>query len=306
MNKEFSRFDQIPFGRASDTITKGCLVLEGGAFRAVYGEGVLDAFMLEDINMECTIGVSAGAMNGLNYVAGHIGRAIRFNLEHRYDSSYVGIKAVQQNKGVIGFKTAFDDDKAEEPLDIYHFYNTPRKFYAVCTNVLTGKPEYFEKNSCSDIFQAIRASASMPALSAPVPLDASYFLDGGCSNKVPIEWALEQGYEKIVVVRTQHKGYRKKELNNLEIDAINRFYKEYPLFADALSHSAEVYNAQCDLIEKLEEEGRIFVIYPSEPLDVGRLEPDLEKLGDVYFLGYANAKEHMAKLKEYLDLAPSI
>lgn len=305
MSKEFSRFDEIPFGRASDTITKGCLVLEGGAFRALYGEGVLDALMLEEINMECTIGVSAGAMNGLNYVAGHIGRAIRFNLGHRHDKNYVGLKAIPQNKGLIGFNVAFDDETAEEPLDAFRFYDTPRKFYAVCTNVLTGKPEYFEKSTCSDIFQAIRASASMPAISAPVPLDSAYYLDGGCSNKIPVEWAIEQGYEKIVVVKTQHKEYRKTEMSSLEIEAINRFYKEYPLLADVLSRSNEIYNSQCDLIEKLEKEGRIFVITPSQPLEVGRLEPDLEKLGDIYFLGYKDAKEKMKALKEYLDLAPS-
>ena len=41
--KIFSKIDKIPRGRASNKISKLCLVLEGGAFRGLYSEGVLDA-----------------------------------------------------------------------------------------------------------------------------------------------------------------------------------------------------------------------------------------------------------------------
>ena len=40
--KIFSKIDKIPRGRASNKISKLCLVLEGGAFRGLYSEGVLD------------------------------------------------------------------------------------------------------------------------------------------------------------------------------------------------------------------------------------------------------------------------
>ena len=62
----------LPSGTASDKVTKGCLVLEGGAFRGVYTSGVLDYLMMHDVNFECVVGVSAGALNGVNYVAGQI------------------------------------------------------------------------------------------------------------------------------------------------------------------------------------------------------------------------------------------
>ena len=63
MNKQYRGFHQLPHSTASNELQEGCIVLEGGAFRGLYGEGVLDALMLENINMRCTIGVSAGAMN---------------------------------------------------------------------------------------------------------------------------------------------------------------------------------------------------------------------------------------------------
>ena len=82
----YSKLDQIPCGIASNKTIDGCIVLEGGAFRGLYTAGVLDALMENDINLSCTIGVSAGAMNGVNYVAGNIGRTARINLKYRHDS----------------------------------------------------------------------------------------------------------------------------------------------------------------------------------------------------------------------------
>ena len=51
------------------------------------------ALMQFEINMQCTVGTSAGALNGFNYVAGQIGRSARINLGYRHDSRYVGLEA---------------------------------------------------------------------------------------------------------------------------------------------------------------------------------------------------------------------
>ena len=96
MKKQYDKLYQLPKGNASNDITKGCIVLEGGAFRGLYGEGVLDALMQEGINMQCTIGVSAGAMNGLNYVSGQVGRSIRLNLKYRYPIYHYGISLSEE------------------------------------------------------------------------------------------------------------------------------------------------------------------------------------------------------------------
>ena len=63
-SKVFSRIDDLLDGTAPDNIVNGCMVLEGGAFRGVYTEGVLDFLMQNGINMSCTVGVSAGTISG--------------------------------------------------------------------------------------------------------------------------------------------------------------------------------------------------------------------------------------------------
>ena len=55
----------------------------------------------------------------------------------------------------------------------------------------------------------IRASSSMPILSKAVLLDGKRYLDGGCAMAIPYRRAIDSGFEKIVLVLTRQKGYRK-------------------------------------------------------------------------------------------------
>lgn len=300
MSKVYSRVDQLPRGLAGDNITKGCIVLEGGAFRGVYTTGVLDALMRHGINMECTVGVSAGALSGVNYVAGQIGRAARCNLTYRHDSRYTGHKGWRKSHGVIGFDFVFKDYNEIEPLNERRFYNKDRKFYVVATDCSTGEPVYFDRDSTSDIEQAIRASASMPVLSQMVLVEGKHCLDGGCSMNIPTEWALEQGFEHIIVVRTRESGYRKPGKNELQ-RVQSTMYRNFPKLKEKLLHHNSRYNAEMALTEKLHKKGRIFTICPSAPVTVGRLEPDMEKLGDLYHMGYKDGMNCLKELKKYLS-----
>ena len=300
MYKYYSKINQIPKGHASMNITKGCVICEGGAFRAVYGEGVLDALMENDINMECTIGVSAGALNGYNYVAGQIGRSARFNLYHRFDPNYIGgPKTLIHNKGIIGFDYAFGPNRIE-PFDQIFFDRPSRRFVAVATNCLTGESCYFEKGKCEDIEKAIQASASLPFVSSMVEIQGIPCLDGGISNHIPIQWALNEGYLKIIVIRTQHKVYRKEDNEKMD-SMIDLRYSKYPELRQSLKNMNKEYTYTCDFIDQLEKEGKIFVFSPSINDPVSRLEADVEKLGDWYFLGYNDTNRRMKECKEYLE-----
>lgn len=297
-NKVFSGIEQLPKGKASEKLQDGCLVLEGGAFRGVYGEGVLDAFMENDMNFSTVIGVSAGALNGLNYVSGQIGRSARINLSYRHDRNYIGLPAWKKSRSILSVDFLLHDINEKDPLDEERFNRPEQRYLAVATNCKTGRPEYFEKGKC-DIMSAIKASASMPYISPMVDVDGIPCLDGGCSCKIPYQWALEQGFEKIVVVRTREEAFRKND-GGKSAKMARRVYRNFPELAESLAKSNQDYNAQCEEITALNRKGRIFVVGPSKPVDVGRLEKDMEKLGELYYLGYSDAMTQLEALKQYL------
>lgn len=298
-NQQYSGWKEIPSGNAPETIVPGCIVLEGGAFRGLYNQGVLDALMEKGINMYCTIGVSAGALAGFNYVSGQIGRSARANLRFRHYTDYVGRGALRHSHSPIRLDFLFKDYNRFEPFNKKRFFDPSRRYIAVATNCRTGKTEYFERGKCRDIVSAIKASASMPFISPMISVDGIPCLDGGCSCKIPYRWAIDQGFEKIVIVRTRDPAFRKKVR---KIYRLLRFYRKYPEFAESLRRSSRDYNRQCDEIEQLEKEGRAFVLKPSGKVKVSRLEGDMEKLGALYWQGYNDTMNKMTELKEYLGL----
>lgn len=296
MSNVYSGIDKLPKGYASDKVTKGCLVLEGGAFRCIYEEGIIDLFQQRGINFECVIGVSAGAMNGINYTAGQIGRSARINLRYRHDPNYVGVKPLFTDGGVIGFDYIFGDLPGVEPLDYTRLFDKKWRMVCTATDVRTGKPVYFEKNFQKDFLQCIRASASMPFISQPVPVNDGIFLDGGCSCNIPYQWAIDEGYEKIVVIKSRASDYRDSPMGLAQKRVIDRLYRDYPEFAEALKNMNDRYNRELDELDYLGKTGRLFVMAPSEPLEIGRLEPDMEKLGGIYHLG---RKDMLKRWKEF-------
>lgn len=297
--KNYSKINQIPSGHSKENIVEGCLCLEGGAFRGCYTAGVLDCMMENDINLETTVGVSAGSLCGLLYVSGDIGKAARINLLYRHDKRYVGWKAFANNRGLIGFDFAFNG--VSQAFDAERFYSTKRRFLAVATSLDTGKATYFEKGKTIDILKACQASASMPFISAPVIVEGNRYLDGGVACRIPYSWAMNEGFNKIVVVLTRERGFRNNSKGKL-MESAKLLYHNYHTFAERLSHSIDEGNRVYEQIDKLVDEGKIFAIYPSKPIDISRLEGDVDKLAELYYMGYQDCQNQLADLKEYLNI----
>lgn len=294
----YSKIGSIPTGSAPDNLIAGCLVLEGGAFRGLYTQGVLDAWMQRGINFQCTLGVSAGALAGVSYVSGQIGRSARANLGHRHDRQYIGATALRKSRSLIRLDFLLQDFNEIEPLDEARFQDPRRRFLVEATDCRTGTPVFWERGQC-DIMAAAKASASMPFVTPMVPVEGVPCLDGGCSCGIPYDWALAQGFEKIVVVRTRDRAFRKKPKERNTAEAV---YRRWPEFARAVDRIAPTYNELCDRLEGLEQIGRIFVQAPERPIRVSRVEGNLEKLGALYWQGYTEGLNAILALSAYLGV----
>lgn len=273
------------------TIDKNtALVLEGGGLRGVFTCGVLDFFMDRGITFPFIVGVSAGACNGLSYMSGQRGRAKSSNIDLMEKYQYVGFKYLLSQGCIMDYKLLFEDFPEKIiPYDYDAYFANPTRFVMVTTNCLTGKPEYLEEKKSSErVMDIVRASSSLPFVTKITYVDGIPMLDGGIVDSIPIRYALDQGYENIVVVLTRNKGYRKKDT---KIRAAKAFYRKYPKLQEALFVRNSVYNKTMDLIEKLEEQGRITVIRPVNPVNVGRMEKDVTKLTALYQEGYEVAAQ---------------
>ena len=272
------------------------LVLEGGGLRGVFTCGVLDCFMDNGIRFPFTVGVSAGACNGLSYMSVQRGRAKASNIDLMDKYHYVGFRYLLTQRCIMDFKLLFEDFPEKIiPYDYDAYFSNPDRFVMVTTNCLTGKAEYFEeRQSSARVMDIVRASSSLPFVSPVTYVDGVPMLDGGIVDSVPVQYAMDMGYDKLVVVLTRNRGYRKK---NGSMPLAKAMYRKYPLLQKALSQRNVVYNRTMELVERLEDEGRIMVIRPLKPVQVGRMEKDTAKLAALYDEGYDVASRLIGALR---------
>lgn len=283
---------------------KGALVLEGGSLRGMFTAGVLDILMDGQVWFEYVNGVSAGSLCGYNYIARQPGRSREINETFCNDKRYLGFDNLLHNGGVFNFDFLFGEiADVLFPSDHAAFDRSPQQFEAVATDCLTGTPAYFCKQEMTrtDFDLACRASSSMPGLSDIVWLNGVPYLDGGCSCGVAYERALHLGYDKVVVILTRPEGFRKKpEQRSALLRAFCHKYSRYPALCTALRLANRRYNALYANLEQLERQGRVFVIRPDQPVIVGRLERNVQKLEALYQDGRQVMLDQIDQMMSYL------
>ena len=278
--------------------SKTAFVLEGGAMRGLYSAGVLDVFMQNNINTDTIYGVSAGALFGINFKSRQIGRPIRYNVKYAHHRDYMSLYSLITTGDIMHKDFCFNRIMYElDRFDIETFDSSPIDFYAVVTNVETGKPEYMHiKNAVKDM-EKLRASGSMPFVSRLVDIDGKKYLDGAISDAIPLQKALDEGYEKIVVVLTRDITYQKKK-QYMPYDLV---YRKYPNFIECGKNQHKRYNQTLELVKKYEKDGRIIVLRPSQNLKIARVEKNIDKLNAIYRLGVDDCINNLDKIKDYLS-----
>ena len=272
-------------------LQKTGLVLEGGGMRGVFTCGVLDFMMDHRMQFPYVIGVSAGACNGLSYMSHQRGRAKFSNIDMLAEYHYIGLKYLWYQHSILDQHLLYDLFPTKIlPYDFQAYFNNPARFEMVTTNCVTGRACYLEEKENRDGWRLVdiaKASSSLPYVCPITYVDGRPMLDGGIVDSIPVLRAMSQGYEKNVVVLTRNRGYRKTEK---DIRVPRFIYRRYPRLRLVLSRRCAVYNEQLEMVEKLEDEGRIIAIRPEKKVVVNRIEKDIKKLTELYEEGYACAE----------------
>ena len=265
------------------------LVLEGGDMRGIFTVGVLDCFMDHGVRFPYTVGVSAGASNGISYISGQRGRSRFSNIDLLKHYNYIGWRHFLRGRGYIDLDYIFYVyPERYYPFDYDAFFKAPERFEMVVSNCLTGQAEYLEEKRDRDRLLAVcKASCTLPVLCPITYVDGVPMVDGGVCDAIPVRHALEQGCDRLVLVLTRNKGYRKADKDFYLPGFI---YHQYPALREQLRTRYRRYNETLDFIERLERERKAIVIRPEKPLRVGRTGHDPQALADLYDEGYALAE----------------
>lgn len=279
------------------------LILEGGAMRGLFTSGVLDVFMENDLYFPQVAGVSAGALNGVNYVSHQPGRSRAVNLDYANDPRYMGASHLLKEFSYFNFDFLLGEvSETLNPLDTATLFGSREKLWAVATDCRTGGPVYFEKNEQGiDFMDAVRASASLPLMGHMVKVGRHVCLDGGVANPVPLPEDLPFATGKTVLVLTRQAGFRKGAQPYVVRRLYRRRYGAHPELLEACLTGPERYNHRMDEIDRMEAAGELFVIRPEEPVTVSRAERNVEKLDALYRRGRMAAEKALPALRQFLE-----
>lgn len=277
------------------------LVLEGGAMRGMFTCGVIDVMMEHDLWPEALIGVSAGAAFGCNYKSRQRGRGLRYNQRFAGDPRFCSISSLVRTGDLFNAQFAYHDvPNLYDVFDGEAFGANPMRFFAVCTDVESGKAVYKELSQADDeAYDWIRASASMPLASRPVRLGTQLLLDGGVADSIPLEHFERMGYRRNIVVLTQPEGYRKKSTKLMPL--MKLALRHHPNLVQAMKDRPTMYNAELDYVAQAEGQRRCLVIRPKEKLPIGHISHNPAQMQLVYDIGRQTAMQRMEEILRFVS-----
>ena len=285
-------------------VFKTALLFEGGSMRAAYTCAFAVKFLEEGLYFDHVYGVSAGSSNTVNYLSRDIWRT------HASFTTFMGQPGVGnwrtflQHKGIFNAHFIYQEAGLPTgviPFDFDTLRRNPAKLTIVSVDRDTGEDLYFTKAdmpALDDLMVRVRASSTIPALMPPPRVDGRWCYDGGFADGggLPVRKIMADGFERMVVIRTRKRGYRKKPGGKWA----NVLFWRRPHMKRLVPQRTQRYNEACDLIDQLEAEGRALVIYADDITLTGS-ERDVALLEENYQAGYAQATRDFPKILAFVQ-----
>ncbi|WP_137657179.1 patatin-like phospholipase family protein [Bifidobacterium moukalabense] len=271
---------------------KTAMIDVGGGFRAIFGAGVMDRMMEDGISVDHCYGVSAGSANMVSFIAGQHGRNHKFYTEYAFRKEYASFESYIRNHNFANLDYVYgtlSNHDGEYPVDYAAFEANPTGFTVVACNAEDGSAKYFDKSDVSyDNFDIMKASSAVPVACEPYVIDGIPYYDGGIADPVPVQKALDDGYDRVVVILTRLKDVLREQKKDIGPARILRH--TYPAAAERLLNRYRTYNDEVALAKEYEKDGRVLILAPESLYGLSTLSKSFEGLERMYRAGYAAAE----------------
>ena len=271
----------------------------GGGMRGIFGAGVTDCLLDEKVYLPYCIGVSAGSANLISYIAKQRGRNYRFYTRYAMRPEYMSLQNFLKKRSYFDLDYVYGTlsvTGGEDPVDYDAFFNAGQTLITVATRADDGKPQYFTNADFhTDDLSPLKGSCAIPGVCKPYKVGDSLYFDGGVADPVPVEKALVDGCDRLLVVLTKPLDFVKKPEHFRA--AYTRALRAYPNIVKELKMRADVYNRGVEKARALASEGRAVILAPAGGYYVTAFTKNEKKLERLYREGYEAAQNALSKLK---------
>ena len=265
----------------------------GGGERGVYGAGVFDRLLDLGVTFDYLIGVSAGAANGVTYLAGQQGRNLRFYTQYSFRSRYMGIGAFLHTGCFIDLEYIYGatltNSGGEDPLDYEALMCTHTQMEIVATDAKTAEPVYYDfRDMPKDDYGPIKGSSCLPILAKAYRWRGRDLYDGGISDPIPFQRAFAKGCDRVVVILTRPRDDVRDPKRDRTFGRLLKL--THPRAGEALLRRAETYNRQLQEAKELERRGKVLIVAPDDIGSMKTLTKDREEIMRLYEKGWKDAE----------------
>ena len=186
---------------------KTAIVLAGGGSLGAVQVGMLKALARQRIVPDFVVGASVGAINGAYFAVEPNEEGVTrlervWSRLHRAD--IFPFSPLNSLLAIVGRRDhlvtpALLRSLVESELQCQRLEDARIPCYVVATDVLDGREVAI---AAGPIATALLASAAIPAVFPPVPLDGRHLMDGAVTNNTPISTALKLGATRVIVLPT--------------------------------------------------------------------------------------------------------
>lgn len=171
------------------------LVLSSGGARGFAHIGAIKVLENNGYNITSVAGTSMGALVGGIYAAGKL---------KEFEEWVSGLDVMEvlkltdislSKKGLV--KGTRIIEKMKEIVPDRNIEDLPVPYSAIATDIIRGRERIFNAGS---LFDAIRASISIPTFFQPFSMGGDYFVDGGLVNPIPINRVKRHDGDLLAVV----------------------------------------------------------------------------------------------------------
>lgn len=284
----------MPDSHASNQVTshRTALIDVGGGFRAIFGCGVMDYLSEEGISFDHCYGVSAGAANLTSYLAGQQGRNHTFYTQYAFRKEYASVDSFVRNHNFANLDYIYgtlSNHDGENPLDYEALMANPTGFTVVACDARDGSAKYFDKSRIRyDDFDIVKASSAVPVACEPYVIDDVPYFDGGIADPVPVKKALDDGYDRVVLILTRLKDVEREQKKDLGPAKI--LERTWPAAAERLRERYKTYNDEVAFAKEQEAEGKVLILAPEDLYGLSTLSKTFEGLERMYRAGWSAAR----------------
>lgn len=170
------------------------LALGSGAARGWAHIGVIRALERSQITPDIICGTSIGALVGAAFACGELSRLENWVKSLTWQK-VIGYFDLTMNGGLIKGEKLFDFFR--DNVRDHNIEDLDRPFGAIATDLGSGREVWLREGS---IFEAVRASISLPGLFTPVDHDDNLLVDGGLVNPIPVSMCRALGADVVLAV----------------------------------------------------------------------------------------------------------